>query len=366
MVKRKTASRLVTAVSLLGITIIAASLLACGSTEPVVPANPGQVPEESFITPADSLQLPPRGFFMGILPTPGEGQSFSEAHKQASEYAEFSPVWGRPSPFYDLATELSGSWGETFMEQYIRGNGMFPIIHMSFIDDGMTLKIPSNISGATLENQRWRDAYKQAALDIVKAARPCYLSIGNEVNRWYEHHGANDGDPDGFQHYVSLYNEVYDAVKELSPETKVFCTFAREIVSENREVDLDVLKLFDAKKMDVLVFTSYPFAIKSINLPSDIPDDYFLRASDYMPGKPFGMSELGWPALDAFGGEQGQAYFLTQAAGRLTTEQGIDLHLFGWTWLHALDENDYVSLIERNGDKRMAYSAWKELSLSGK
>jgi hypothetical protein len=31
---------------------------------------------------------------------------------------------------------------------------------------------------------------------------------------------------------VTLYEEIYDAVKELSPETKVFCTFAREVVAE--------------------------------------------------------------------------------------------------------------------------------------
>jgi len=73
--------------------------------------------------------------------------------------------------------------------------------------------------------------------------------------------------PNGFQHYVSLYEEVYDTVKKKSPKTKVFCTFAREIVSENWEADLKVFKMFPPDKMDILVFTSYPYAVQGINIP---------------------------------------------------------------------------------------------------
>jgi hypothetical protein len=77
------------------------------------------------------------------------------------------------------------------------------------------------------------------------------------VNRWYEKYGVGENNPNGFQHYVNLYEEIYDAIKKLSPETKVFCTFAREIISENREADLSVLPMFKPEKMDLLVFTSY-------------------------------------------------------------------------------------------------------------
>lgn len=68
-------------------------------------------PVEQTITPLDSPKLPERGFFMGVLPTPAEGQTFEEAYSQAAEYVEFSPVWGRPTPFYSLADDLSGKWG---------------------------------------------------------------------------------------------------------------------------------------------------------------------------------------------------------------------------------------------------------------
>lgn len=317
-----------------------------------------------FIEPADSPQVPSRVFFMGFLPIPADGQTFDQVYQQASRSIEFAPVWGRPTPFYELAKELSGSWGETFVEELTRENGMFPLVHVSFIGTDWTLASPEGMEGATLSDPEWREAYEEAVLDVVRAVKPLYLSVGNEVNRWYEKYGANSSSPNGFQHFVSLYEEIYDAVKELSPETKVFCTLAREIVAELREADLEVLRMFNPDKIDVLVFTSYPHAVKGINSPKDIPDDYYKRASDYFPDKPFGFSELGWPSLEAFGGEQGQADFIVDVSGRLTVEQRIDLHLLGWAWLHDIDQNDHVGLKKRDGTEKMAYEAWENISNS--
>ena len=323
----------------------------------------GQLGKQSgSVTPIDSPQLPERGYFMGVLPTPGSDQSFADAYAQAAEYAEFVPVWGKPSPFYDMSSDFSGSWGRSFVKEYTRGNGMFPLVQFSFYGQGLSLVLPPGMSSATLSDQEWRSAYKSAILDTVRSVRPLYLSVGNEVNRWYEKYGASATDPNGFQHFVSLYEEIYDAVKELSNQTQVFCVFAREIVSEYREADLSVLSIFDASKMDILAFTSYAFAVQSVNRPADVPNDYFSRALTYMPGKKVGFTELGWPSMDAFGGEQGQADFLTDVAGRLTSDQGVQLQMLAWAWLHDVDENDHTGLITTDGGEKLAYSVWMDLS----
>lgn len=81
-----------------------------------------------------------------------------------------------------------------------------------------------------------------------------------------------------------------------------------------------------------------------------------------MPGKQFGFSEIAWSSLDALGGEQAQADFIVQATGRLTRDKGINLHLFGWSWLHDLDENDAVGLIKFDGTEKLGYAAWKNIS----
>lgn len=308
--------------------------------------------------PVEIPEIPERGFFMGFLPIPKKGQSFENAYYEASRFCDFVPVWGKPSPFYALADDLAGDWGKIFVDTYIKENNMFPLIHFSFIGEQLTLKNPPGMN-ATLKDPEWRDLYKKSILEVVTTEKPHYLSLGNEVNRWYEKYGYEG--LNGFQHYITLHEEIYDAVKEVSPETTVFCTFSREIVSENREADLTVLNLFNPQKMDILVFTTYPYAVQGINSSSDIPNDYYTRALQYMPGKPLAFSEVAWASLDAFGGEKGQADFLRDLCGRLTIDQGINLLFVGWSWLCDLAETDSTGLVYPDGTEKQAYTVWKEL-----
>lgn len=323
-------------------------------------------PDFTPIVPIDSPTLPVRGFFMGILPTTAENQTFDSAYRQVARYAEFVPVWGRPTPFYNLANELAGSWGQTFVTNLIRGNGMFPIINLSFIGTNLTLISPPNIQNPSLSNFEWRKAYKTAAIEVVKTIKPLYLSLGNEVNRWYEAYDTSATNPNGFQHFVSLYQEIYDTLKIISPMMKIFCTFAREIVAEYREADLNVLKMFDPNKLDLLVFTSYPHAVQNINRPTDIPLNYYSRIESIIPNKQFGFSEIAWPSMPAFGGDSAQAEFLIRVVNTLTQNQNMHLHLFGWAWLTDLDNNDYMGLIKRDGTEKLAYTVWKNIASSGK
>ena len=310
--------------------------------------------------PSDSVEIPRRGFYMGVLPIPGEGQSLEGAYLQVAQCSELVPVWGRPSPFYEMRETLEGDWGEAFIESLIRGNGMAPLVHLSFIGQGLTLSRPPMLWNYNMSDEEWRQSYKDAALWAVKTVKPKFLSVGNEVNRWYEEHGM-EGE-NGFKHFISLYEEIYDAVKEVSPETLVFCTFSREIVSENREADMGVLELFDPDKLDMLVLTSYPHSVQGINRPQDIPLNYFSSMAARMPGKPFGFSEIAWSSMDAFGGEDAQADFLELVTGELTLDQGIDLELVMWPWLHDLDANDHTGLIRRDGTPKPVYNKWIEVS----
>ncbi|MFO8100735.1 MAG: hypothetical protein R6U37_00985 [Dehalococcoidia bacterium] len=352
---------------------LAAMLLICGACQEsddssvITPAQTGI----STVTPADSSRLPARGYFKGfasLLPPDGD---FEAIYQEASENAEFVNIWpgAADSGYWNLGSYLEGEWGANFVDKLCRGNGMFPVINLSFIDRDpqtgvLVLKTPEGESYSELSDPAFRSAYKEGALEAIPASRPLYLSLGNEVNRWYEQYGAEPGDPNGFQHFVSLYEEIYDAVKEISPRTEVFCIFAREIVDENREADLAAMDLFDPDKMDVLALTSYPFAVRGINRVSDIPDDYYSRVLDHFnsPGKPFGFTELGWSTLEAFGTEEGQAEFLEDAAGRLTIEQDLNLHLLGWFSLCDLEMDPHkTGLISASGKARKAYEIWRSL-----
>ena len=123
----------------------------------------------------DDPQLPERGFFMGLLPSCAEGQDFDEAYSQASVYSEFVPVWSSGAGadgFWNYNDKLEGNWGKIFIEDLIRGNNMFPLIHFSFIDKNnsgdLILKTNSDIPNATLSDSEWRCLYLNSVLDVVK------------------------------------------------------------------------------------------------------------------------------------------------------------------------------------------------------
>lgn len=120
--------------------------------------------------------------------------------------------------------------------------------------------------------------------------------------------------------------------------------------------------MFDPNKLDLLALTSYAYAGQSVNRPADIPNDYFSRALSYMPRKKIALTELGWPSMNEFGGEQGQTDFLSDVSGRLMTEQDMQLHMLAWAWLLDIDSDDYIGLVKQDGNEKLAYSVWKELS----
>jgi len=323
------------------------------------------------LEPIDNPMIPQRGFFMGMnLANPLSGQEMEAPYIQTAEYAEFATVWSAgvgANGFWEFPDKLKEFGGKAILNDFIRDNDLFPFIQFSFIDKkegNLILKTPTTMPDATLSDSNWRALYKQSILEMVQTAKPKYLSLGNEINRWYEAYGTDIENPNGFQHFISLYEEIYLEVKALSPKTQICCVFSREIVNELREADLSVLNLFNSNTLDLLLFTTYPIAVQGINTPSDIPLDYYTKAAAYHPDVPFGFSEIGWPTYIEAGGEQGQYDFLKNLSTTLTVDQGISLHFFGYCWLHDLEGGDTNGLINRDGVEKQGYQAWKEISQS--
>ncbi len=116
--------------------------------------------------------------------------------------------------------------------------------------------------------------------------------------------------------------------------------------------------------MDMVVLTTYPFAVEDINLVSDIPDDYYKEVLDVlgMNGKPLGFTEIGWSSLDFFGGEGAQAQLLEDITGRLTIDQGINLKLVAWWSLYDLENDPHQSgLISREFREKPVFQVWQDL-----
>ena len=79
-----------------------------------------------------------------------------------------------------------------------------------------------------------------------------------------------------------------------------------------------------------------------------------------MPGKPVGFSEITWPSLTDFGGEQAQADFITLLDAEYTS--GFDVEFIMWPWLSDLVDTDTVGLIQRDGTPKQGYAAWVKLA----
>lgn len=324
----------------------------------------GGNPAPGPVTVLDQVSMPARGYHLGVLPMPGDDGTIEAAYELAAALGDWTPEWGRPTEFWDFAADIAGNWGSTYLGGHCRGNGMFPIVQLSFMAGEGILSAPAGMANPTLSDPIWRELFKSSAVAVARAARPRYLSLGNEVNRWYESQGDADGDPNAFRYWVSLYEETYDAVKVASPDTQVFCVFAREVVSSNEEAELfSALELFDPAKLDAVMLTTYPYAVAGINSVAGMGDDYYSKEIPAgLFGKPFGFTEAGWTSLAFFGGEQGQVDFLKALAGRLTLDRGLDLDFLGWPWLHDLDGSDTIGLIAFDGTERLGFWKWKALS----
>ncbi len=118
-----------------------------------------------------------------------------------------------------------------------------------------------------------REAVTNLSLWILREFEPRYLGISSEINTYLEAH------PDDIPHYLSLYREIYDAVKAEAPETQVFVTFQWEQVNgvlisgeSSPEPDWDQIELFEPN-LDLWAISSYPFV--AFRSGADIPEDYY-------------------------------------------------------------------------------------------
>jgi hypothetical protein len=170
-------------------------------------------------------------------------------------------------------------------------------------------EILENPFSDTFSDERIRRTCKNMVKRIVKDFEPKYLCFGVEVSAYYH---RNPGD---FEYFVSLYNEVYSIVKEISPETVVFPTvhyeeFLGVLPWNPHEPDWELLQEF---KMDAFALTTYPYMVYSVE---DIPSNYYTQISTYTD-LPVVIAESGFASQccgkaikDLHGSEEAQVNFL--------------------------------------------------------
>jgi hypothetical protein len=277
---------------------------------------------------------------------PGDFQEFLNKAERAGKVLRWAGDW------LELNTE--GGAPEVIMK-LSDSKGMVPLIEVSPQSNGDLIRPLNNTN---------RKTYLRSVVDFAEAYHPPYLAIGVETNRIYIKSEAN------FENFVTLYNEAYDAVKKVSPDTKVFTVFQYELLkghtlwstelADESKSQWWMLELF---KTDTVAFTTYPCLV--FKDPSDIPNDYYKEIREHTL-KPIIFSEIGWHSEESPAGwessEVEQAAFILRY-NELTKNLSVEISV----WSFVFDPNTIepfrsMGLFRDDDTSKPAWDSWVKIS----
>lgn len=157
-----------------------------------------------------------------------------------------------------------------------------------------------------------QEALVAYAIYIATNYEPEYLAVGVEINM------LRARAPGQFVGFLKAYAKVYDAVKSIRPETKVFPTFQLEdLLGRLTQEHLPQWGAIDAfqGRIDALAFSTYPYLSSSIRLVREIPENYYTQLRERFTGEIL-ISEAGYASATIeghswVGSEREQEEFLT-------------------------------------------------------
>jgi hypothetical protein len=293
-----------------------------------------------------------------MVPTPKSDpettfDDITAAYEEVGRLGEVTMVWGNPGGI-GLYDKLKQNQVVTAVRVY----GLQPVLTLNFHTikeiSGEGLKVvidaPEGVT-ADLSDQEFRELWINEARNIAQEFQPEYFSLGNEINDYFYLY------PDDLPDYLSLFDEAYSAIKQVSPNTKIMVVFSYTHLIDNQQ-----WQLFDElNQVDVFGLTTYPW--KHFDTPEAIDEDYYLKLNQYI-SVPIAFTEIGWA-----GEETEQAEFLVRF---LSLTDGIDLEMINWLFLHEIEftgigeivfssESATIALKKADGVKKEIYDVWLDL-----
>lgn len=248
---------------------------------------------------------------VGFMPSSDFKQSLLDADSSGSYIGFYTPM--------DLNKEIP----EIVAVAYEYKLNSEPIVNINFFDASTGIAI----KGYTKEK------YKNQVISIVKKYKPNYIAVGNEINIYNDQQEA-----------IEIYNLIYDEIKKISSDTKVFTVFQYEKLA-----DKSIINKF---KLDAIGITTYPFI--KYSSPSDIPDKYYKELSDF--NKPIIFSEIGWPGEEAVN-------FIDVFNDRLE-KANIKPNIIIWGLLYDYAPQGYpwnsMGLFDANNKEKPVFTKWTQ------
>lgn len=202
-----------------------------------------------------------------------------------------------------------------------------------------------------------KQIYMNSTVKFVKKYQPKYFGVGVEVNVFAQKN------PEEFKNFVLFYNEIYDAIKKVSPETKVFTVFQLEKMKGLKMWEIEEAephwKMIDTFKSDLVAFTTYPGLF--YKNPVDIPKNHYLEIRSHT-SKPIAFTEVGWHSAASPKGwesdEAEQAEFI-KTFFKLTND--LNPKMVIWTFMYnpkAIEPFNSMGLINDDETKKIAWNTW--------
>lgn len=268
--------------------------------------------------------------------------------------------------FFEKATQAgqviswAGDWNELanggprVLAELASTYNYIPVVEVQFFEQS-TGQLLRPLSEET------KRIYITSAVSFAETFNPEYVGFGIEINALYQK------SPEDFDEFVVLYRDVYDAVKAVAPDTKVFTVFQLErmkglnggLFGGKNDPDTAHWFLLDLFKSDIAVFTTYPGII--YKNPSEIPADYYTEIRLYTE-KPVAFTEVGWHSSSAIPGwessESEQAAFVKTF---FALTKNMDVELVIWSFLYDQDIFEpftSMGLYTSEGDAKKAWDIW--------
>ncbi len=205
-----------------------------------------------------------------------------------------------------------------------------------------------------------KQTYKESTTEFIEKYKPEYFAMGIETDIMYEKSPAD------YDEFVVFYNEMYDEIKKVSPDTKVFTVFQLE---KMKGCELWIEKscnssnahweLIDDFKTDIVAFSTYPCLVYKD--PSDIPEDHYTEINEHV-SKPIAFTENGWyteaypPGWES--SEEEQAEYVSRFF-ELTRD--LDVEMTIWSFMYdpeTIQPFDSMGLRRNDGTARPSWDAW--------
>ncbi|NIO22621.1 MAG: hypothetical protein GTN38_01155 [Candidatus Aenigmarchaeota archaeon] len=316
----------------------------------------GGEPGETTKHSEHDLPITSRSFYIGVVPSPKSipettFDDINDAYREVGEIGEVTMIWTGEN--IGQAEKLKQNRVVTAVRVY----GLKPVLTLSFATikevsgSGLQYVVdaPEGVN-ADLSDSEFRNLWVNEAGKIAEEFKPEYLSLGNEINDYFYLH------PEELKDFLTLFDEAYSAIKEASPQTKVFVVFSFTHLIDNNQWDL----FGRFEKADMIGLTTYPW--KHFDSPAEITSDYYKRIETYT-NKPIAFTEIGWIP------ENQQAEFLVKF---LELTKGMNIEMVNWLFLHEMEitgiagsvsdpETGKISLKRKDGTRKEIYDLWLDL-----